>query len=546
MKLLVVDDDADLLDNIRIILDIAGYEVFCAENGLTGLRLALEQDPELIISDIMMPEMTGYELLEELQSNTATAAIPFIFLSSQSELEDIRRGMGAGADDYLTKPFTEASLLTAIQKRLEKRQLWELEQRIRFNQQLIQKQEDDLAKISEELEQTLRQKLLHLKNWTDAQAHNPNASKEFLYDAVQKSLNEALAQVNRISYRIYPSMLPQLGLILSLQWFFSTQIKAPVKFEVYGMESRLRFELELGIYRIIQRFFEYLESFSEAPRLVLWRDESTFHLSLSQLPSMDKEDYWHLFQLLEEYAHAIQASLVIRHEEKQTALYLTLQNAIFQSSLIHEQPQYLSGQNINILAVSADPSFLGRLQNDAGLGFKLIPHLFTDIDSLFQQINHRHPQIIILDLMLSNDVLKLLKQKSAIIVLSPDSDASFARQILEQGINAIIPKQKAERELLPAIQTILRGEAYISASLLLNANETQTKANLNLGALLTLREREILDLILEDLTHSDIADKLVISPRTVEKHRANIMQKLGIKTHTELILFALRHDLISS
>jgi DNA-binding NarL/FixJ family response regulator len=544
MKLLVVDDDADLLDNIRIILDIAGYEVLCAENGLTGLRLALEQDPELIISDIMMPEMTGYELLEELQSNTTTAAIPFIFLSSQSDLADIRRGMGAGADDYLTKPFTEASLLTAIQKRLEKRQQWELEQRIRFNKQLIQKQENDLAKISHELEHTLRQKLLYLKTWTDAQAHNPNASKEFLHQAVETSLNDALAEVNRISYRVYPSMLPQLGLILSLQWFFSTHVKVPVKFEVYDMERRLSMDVELGIYRIIQRLFEYLDNFSEEPFLVLWRDESTFHLSLSQLPVMAKADYWHLFQLLEEYAHAIQASLIVRHEEKQTVIYLTLHNAIFQNLAILELFQDVAEQKLSLLAVSAEPAFLGRLQNN--LGFKLIPHLFTDIDSLFQQINHRHPQIIILDIMLSNDVLKLLKQKSAIIVLSPDADEGFARQILEQGINAILPKQKAERELLPAIQTILRGEAYISASLLLNANETQTKANLNLGALLTLREREILDLILEDLTHSDIADKLVISPRTVEKHRANIMQKLGIKTHTELILFALRHDLISS
>ncbi|MGY5851022.1 response regulator [Salegentibacter sp. F14] len=119
-KILIIEDDKILRENTRELLEIENYRVFTAENGKEGLKAAKEYKPDLIISDILMPVMDGYELLKRLYQDKETRDIPFIFLSAKSEVEDIRFGMNMGADDYLTKPFHERDLLMAISTRLSK------------------------------------------------------------------------------------------------------------------------------------------------------------------------------------------------------------------------------------------------------------------------------------------------------------------------------------------------------------------------------------------------------------------------------------------
>src|ERR1700689_5120819 len=119
-RLLVIDDHDDIRENIAEILTLAGYEVFTASNGKRGVEIALKEKPELIICDIMMPELDGYGVLHLLRKNEATLETPFIFLTAKSEKADFRKGMEMGADDYLTKPFDGIELLTAIEVRLKK------------------------------------------------------------------------------------------------------------------------------------------------------------------------------------------------------------------------------------------------------------------------------------------------------------------------------------------------------------------------------------------------------------------------------------------
>ncbi len=120
-KILVVEDEKPLRENIITTLKYEGFEIIEAENGLIGLQLAYEQMPDLIVSDVMMPELSGYELLDELRQDLTTATIPFIFLTAKSETEDRRKGMTLGADDYLAKPFSQMDLLAAVRTQLEKR-----------------------------------------------------------------------------------------------------------------------------------------------------------------------------------------------------------------------------------------------------------------------------------------------------------------------------------------------------------------------------------------------------------------------------------------
>jgi len=122
-KILIIEDDISLRENTAEILELSGYEVDMAPNGKVGVARAKELLPDIIVCDIMMPEKDGYAVLRELSSNESTKHIPFIFLSAKTERSEIRKGMDLGADDYLTKPFEEEELLSALESRLAKAEL---------------------------------------------------------------------------------------------------------------------------------------------------------------------------------------------------------------------------------------------------------------------------------------------------------------------------------------------------------------------------------------------------------------------------------------
>lgn len=119
-RILVIEDEISLLEEILTILNFENFEAKGASDGDMGIRLAREFEPDLIISDIMMPGLDGYEVLRELQDETVTSKIPFIFLTAKSDRTQLRYGMELGADDYIPKPFTRDELLSAIHTRLAK------------------------------------------------------------------------------------------------------------------------------------------------------------------------------------------------------------------------------------------------------------------------------------------------------------------------------------------------------------------------------------------------------------------------------------------
>ena len=119
-SVLVIDDNQDIRENTAEILELAGYKTFTAENGKRGVEVALKERPDVIVCDIMMPELDGYGVLHLLRKNEQTEQIPFVFLTAKTERSDFRKGMEMGADDYITKPFEDIELLNAIEIRLKK------------------------------------------------------------------------------------------------------------------------------------------------------------------------------------------------------------------------------------------------------------------------------------------------------------------------------------------------------------------------------------------------------------------------------------------
>jgi DNA-binding NarL/FixJ family response regulator len=117
-RILIIEDQAPMRRNIALMLELEGFEVVTAENGRDGVAKANNTHPDLVICDVMMPEMDGYGVVQALRAEKESATMPFIFLTARSDKSDVRIGMNFGADDYLTKPIVREDLLAAVHARL--------------------------------------------------------------------------------------------------------------------------------------------------------------------------------------------------------------------------------------------------------------------------------------------------------------------------------------------------------------------------------------------------------------------------------------------
>ncbi len=159
--ILLIEDNLEMRENTAEILELANYKVITAVNGREGVSLAKSKNPDLIICDIMMPELDGYGVLHMLSKENSTASIPFIFLTAKAEKNDYRRGMSMGADDYLTKPFDDIELLDAVETRFKKTEILKEEfskTSEGLNKFLEEAQSGNLAKLSESKESKLYKK----------------------------------------------------------------------------------------------------------------------------------------------------------------------------------------------------------------------------------------------------------------------------------------------------------------------------------------------------------------------------------------------------
>ncbi len=130
-KILIIEDQAPMRRNVALMLELEGYKTCVAENGRIGVEVARKERPDLILCDVMMPELDGYGVVQALREDTAFSNTPFIFLTAKSDRADVRVGMNFGADDYLTKPVVRDDLLAAIQSRLARSEV--IQQRLTDN-----------------------------------------------------------------------------------------------------------------------------------------------------------------------------------------------------------------------------------------------------------------------------------------------------------------------------------------------------------------------------------------------------------------------------
>ncbi|QDK81142.1 hybrid sensor histidine kinase/response regulator [Spirosoma sp. KCTC 42546] len=122
-QILVIEDESSIRENVAELLTLQGFSVDTAADGQEGINRAIQSQPDLILCDVMMPGMNGYQVLESIRAHRSLSHLPFIFLTARAEPDDLRQGMVLGADDYLIKPFTSKDLLKSIETRLKREQI---------------------------------------------------------------------------------------------------------------------------------------------------------------------------------------------------------------------------------------------------------------------------------------------------------------------------------------------------------------------------------------------------------------------------------------
>lgn len=147
-KVLLIEDDVVLRENTAELLELSDYDVTTAPNGKVGIEVAQQLLPDVIVCDIMMPELDGYGVLEFLSKQDDTKYIPFIFLSAKTERQDVRKGMDLGADDYITKPFSEDELISAIESRIAKALILK-EEREKYQNNVSVQDEGDIRTLND-------------------------------------------------------------------------------------------------------------------------------------------------------------------------------------------------------------------------------------------------------------------------------------------------------------------------------------------------------------------------------------------------------------
>lgn len=585
--ILLVEDDQDLQFNIKNFLELQGYDVLIANNGYEGIEMATVHLPDLIISDIMMPGLAGYEMLEILRRNMQTSLVPVIFLTAKSQDVDRRRGMLLGADDYITKPFKEEDVIEAVESRLKLRTTREIHRLRMIASDLVELQERDRRRIAHQLQDAIFDQLSGLKiGLNTLSIDQPIATQKAALESIQELLGQVSASIETTAFELYPVMIEQLGLVPSLFWQLDIsrrQFNHNIVFEHQNLPRNLPESVNIAIYRIVQ---ETLAQISEVPEpcdvgIQIWLEQETIHIQIT----MDRE----IFDLvhhhgqrnnnsiwrLRERAIAVGGDLTFIRQENDVRSMLYVQLPAQEESVnntISKQFSDILSQNSERLTREANEQVANDaisialvIENDlvsAGLSTIItqsnqqrVKGVAGSYDAGLNLILDLNPDIVITDLRIADnstfEFIGTVKQNTncKVIVISGITQEIYVVETLECGADGYILFDSSPDVIYTAINTVLNAQTYLSAAISVEKIQEIQSGESSILPLskyhsLSEREKEVFELVAEGYSNADIAGKLVISRRTVESHRANVISKLGLRNKVDLLRYAVELGII--
>jgi len=575
VKILIVEDEESIQTSLVDMLELAEHDVIVADDGEIGFQLAQQHIPDLIISDIMMPGMDGYALLEVVKSELTTAHIPFIFLTALASYDDVREGMNLGVDDYLTKPFDYKQLTTAVNARLNKYAREEQLRLHRFAQRLVNLQERERRQLAYDLETDIHEPLSGLKVMLALARQTGDFS---IIQSASQIVDDTISRSQRLSLRLLPTVIEHLNIIAVLVWLFEeykTHHSFKIDFERAGHLPDCTLDEKIIIYRIFEEILKNINlhagTRTVSIRLAV-RDNYLFAdirddgkgFNVQQALNSGTSGLQSMF----ERATLLNGELNI-HSIRGDGTQVTLE---FPVSVLTDEKTSLPPKRTPVVPLST-PVSISSIRVLIADDYDIMRHGLQQIlgqddaiivvghasnrSDLLNMVRQQEVDIIILDMTMDGssgfDMIKILLQQSPesrIIAFSNHTQEVYAVEALKSGANGYLLKEASSLEVINAIHKVVKGEQYISESIADKAFEwmlnsrSSTGDVTNIYDLLTDREREIMLLAITGLTSADIADELAISPRTVEKHRSNFMSKLGLKTPAQLMKFASEQGLI--
>ena len=609
LKILAIEDEAPLLEEVLDALRFENFDAIGAENGLIGLQLAREHVPDLIVCDVMMPELDGYEVLQDLRSDSNTLAIPFIFLTARTDKSDRRKGMELGADDYLTKPFTNAELLSAIRARLAKQAATEAQQLRVYAHKLVTLQEIERRQIAQRLQNELGQLVTGLQLTLDVGARLPPETLQGTLNEARELVARAAAIVNDTAQDLWPAVLDHLGLLPALFWQFerhAAKTGVSVNFRHSGLERFFDPAIKTGVYRVIQEALDNVAQHAGVSEVTaqVWVEDQILHARIV--------DEGAGFNLDEAFARETSVGLIAMRErivflngdlslvtapEHGTQLLIkipvdlapgesptdTVQSlgaiTIGQNAEEFPAPPITPGANDGdikqvacqrpnragapITVILADGNEIMRRGLKGSLEGEPDIVVIAEVDhrtDILAVVEQHKPDVLMVDLALPGigglDITRQLSQRrvdTRVLILSSFREEAYFLETFRAGASGYVLKSAAVDDLVQAVRDVSAGRRYLSPALAESALESyidmqrrQKDTALDTYGTLTNREREILHLVLDGYTNAEIAEQLVISPRTAETHRANMMRKLGLRNHRELLRYALRRGIITA
>jgi len=285
-SVLIVDDEISVYDFLQIQLEKQGARIIYAQNGIEALRVAAEILPDVILLDVMMPDMDGFETCRRLRSNPVLADVPIVMITALDDADSHLQGFKAGVDDFFTKPVDQILLLTRIQNILRmNRYRKQIEERANFakeletknlllrelTQNLLEIQETERRFIAAELHDDMGQILTGLKLMLEMASVQ---SGDDLKNTLEKStsiVSELSVRIRNLSLDLRPAMLDDFGLFAALEWLFErfcdqTQIIVEHNF---SFRENLRFSkpIETAAFRIIQESLTNAARYAESDRI---------------------------------------------------------------------------------------------------------------------------------------------------------------------------------------------------------------------------------------------------------------------------------------
>jgi DNA-binding NarL/FixJ family response regulator len=593
-KILIVEDEFNIIDSLLELLSYENYEVITAVNGLEGITAARDNLPDLIICDVMMPEMDGYEVLRWLRQDSVTASIPFIFLTAKASKLDVRYGMDIGADDYLTKPYSNEELLAAVRARLEKHAVLEAQRMRDFAHHLVRLQERERRQLSHELEDDVQRLITGLR-FTLSALNGQTAPEIYqpLLEAARSTANTVSDHVARIAFSLWPVMIDQLGIVpalLALFEQFEGRTRSAIAFRHAGLNVEISSDITTAVFRIVQEMLNHAPSATEGHTIAvqLWMEDGWINLSIQDENGLLNFATDRLGQYTDdsvlgiyERAIAVNGELMLT-TSPEVGLNLTARLPLTAEVAAAEAPASLPkpppaappsatpevpapkgaqrASGVINVAFAVDHSLVLQglkavLSNQTGI--KTVAEAVTRA-GLLTMLEDLHPDVVITDLIsggVSNlDIIQTIRQINSsvrILVISSQTNAFYVAEAIRRGAIGYLLTDAGAEEIAQAVQDAYHNVQHISSGIPRDQLDTYLGLDNNLDpalnaySTLTAREREILQLVAEGRTNASIGVRLSISTRTVEAHRANIIRKLGIRNHMDLVRYALKNGLIS-